>query len=109
MEIQVYKTVEKKSTVFGLPMYDLILLIFYVLAAIFVGTLSKGIGFKAGRWYYGSVIITTAALYFFLRRVNKKNLPNYISSIISKIFFQYSKINSANVCLPLTEEKKKEK
>lgn len=109
MDIRVYKTVEKKSTVFGLPMYDLIVLIFYVISTIFLGTISKVIGFKAGRWYYLGVIITTTLLYFFLRRINKKNLPNYLFSLISRTFFQYTKINSANSCSALLQEKEKKK
>ena len=73
---------EKKSTVLGLPMYQLGLLVLVMVILIVVSSLLK-IAVPQYRWFNHLTVVVIAGGYFLLRYAAGKRHPTYLASLVS--------------------------
>jgi len=73
---------EKKSTVLGLPMYQLGLLVLAMVIMIVASSLLK-IAVPQYRWFNHLTVVVIAGGYFLLRYAAGKRHPSYLASLVS--------------------------
>ncbi len=73
---------EKKSTVLGLPMYQLGLLVMGMVMMIVVSSLLK-LATPQYRWFNHLTVVLVAGGYFLLRYAAGKRHPSYLASVLS--------------------------
>jgi hypothetical protein len=73
---------EKKSTVLGLPMYQLGLLVLAMVIMIVVSSLLK-LATPQYRWFNHLTVVVVAGGYFLLRYAAGRRHPSYLASLLS--------------------------
>ncbi len=73
---------EKKSTVLGLPMYQLGLLVLAMVIMIVVSSLLK-LATPQYRWFNHLTVVLVAGGYFLLRYAAGRRHPSYLASLLS--------------------------
>ncbi len=73
---------EKKSTVLGLPMYQLGLLVLAMVIMIVVSSLLK-LATPQYRWFNHLTVVLVAGGYLVLRYATTKRHPSYLASLLS--------------------------
>jgi hypothetical protein len=97
--MRVYKSLERKSWVLGLPMTQIGLLICLFLVLTVLGSLIAIVVAVSG-WYYLGTTFLTLALYLLLRRAARKQHPDYLLSFLSYRFYQPQRIDYEGKNLP---------
>lgn len=105
MERKVYKIVEKKGQVFGLPLLDLALSVLYFVTFT-IGIVIVGMFTKVSGKFFLADIVSTILLILFLKYLNKKKHPSFLLSFIS---FTYLQVKQLNFKEPLNAKTKKTK
>lgn len=88
MERKVYKIVEKKGQVFGLPFIDLGLIVLYFVGFIIAIIVLKMFKVNVPKGMLIFNMISTIFLVSFLKYLNKKKHPSFLISFISFKFLQ---------------------
>ena len=89
--MRVYKSLERRSYVLGLPLTEIGLLLCLFLVGMIGGSLA-GMVMKLSWLYYVSVFVLTSGLFFLLRHGAKQNRPSFLLSVISYYVYQPTEI-----------------
>ena len=85
--MKIYKSLERRSYVLGLPLQELGLLICLFMLSVLGGSLA-GIVMKVPLSFYLLSILFISGLYLLLRRAARQKHPSFLLSYISYHFFQ---------------------
>jgi len=89
--MRVYKALERKSYVLGIPMMECGVLVCLLLSLMILGAIA-GIFIPLSGWFYLISLALILILYIILRRAAKQNHPSFLLSWVSYHFFQPFKI-----------------
>lgn len=105
MERKVFKIVEKKGQVFGLPLLDLGITFLYFIVFT-MGIVVVGFFVPVSGKYFLADLASTILLIIVLKYLNKKKHPSFLLSFIS---FKYLQLKQLNFKEPLNAKSKKKK
>lgn len=89
--MQIYKALERKSYVLGIPMMECGILVCLLLSLMILGGIA-GVFIQVSGWFYLTSLGLILALYLVLRRAARAHHPSFLLSWISYHFFQPKKI-----------------
>lgn len=89
--MKTYKSIERKSRVLGMPVNDLALLFFLLIALVMLGAV-LGAFMKVSKYYYLCSLLAVIVLQFVLKYFNRRKHPTFIASFFSYRFLQARKI-----------------
>ena len=90
--MKTYKSIERKSVVLGMPVNDLVLLLFLIIALVMLGAI-MGAFIPVSKYYYLCSLLAVIVLQFILKYFNRRKHPTFISSFISYHFLQAHRIS----------------
>ncbi|WPP51839.1 hypothetical protein [Catalinimonas niigatensis] len=82
-----FKSIERKAQLLGLPMQDLFALLFGLALAMVLGIVINFF-MPVSKYYFFAVLVGTIAAFFLLKRINLRQHPSFLFSLLSYRFFQ---------------------
>ena len=91
--MRTYKSIERRSTILGMPVTDLMLLLVALVGLVMLGSVIS-IFTPVSKYYYLCALGAVLGGYLVLRYANRNRHPSYLQAVLSFHFKQPKKIST---------------